>query len=130
VVTVSRVLLFTAVGLMGACGTIPAAPTVMALPGHGKTLEQFHAEDTSCRQWAAQQTQETVKGASTGQLYGSTVEQWYNMAYMQCMYANGNQIPGVRTGSFPPPPPPPSTPAPPGSPPPEGAEPTPPAQAP
>jgi hypothetical protein len=84
VVTVSRVLLFTTVGLLSGCGTIPAAPSVMALPGQGKTLEQFHAEDTSCRQWAAQQTQETVKGASTGQLYGSAVGQWYDMAYMQC----------------------------------------------
>lgn len=128
--TVSRVFLFVTVSLLSGCAEIPAAPSVMSLPGRGKTLEQFHAEDASCRQWAAQQTQGTVKGATTGQLYGSAVQQWYDMAYMQCMYATGNQIPGVMSGSVPPPPPPPSAPASPGSPPPGGVEPTPPAQAP
>ncbi len=125
-VTASRVLPFLTASLLSGCATIPAAPSVMALPGPGKTLEQFHAEDTLCRQWAAQQAQETAKGATAGQRYGSAVPQWYDMAYLQCMYAKGNRIPGVMSGS----PLPPPAPAPPGPPPPAGAEPTPPAQAP
>ncbi len=127
-VTASRVLWLVMVSLLSGCATIPAAPSVMALPGPGKTLEQFHAEDTLCRQWAAQQAQETAKGATAGQRYGSAVRQWYDMAYLQCMYAKGNRIPGVMSGpSFPPPP---AAPAPPGPSPPAGAEPTPPPQAP
>jgi hypothetical protein len=30
-------------GLLGACATAPTGPTVMTLPGSGKTLEQFLA---------------------------------------------------------------------------------------
>lgn len=127
-VTASRVLLLVTVSLLSGCGTIPAAPSVMALPGSGRTLEQFHADDTLCRQWAAQQAGETAKGATAGQLYGSAVGQWYDMAYLQCMYAKGNRIPGVMSGSLPPPPP--TAPALPGPPPAAGAEPTPPADAP
>ena len=121
----SGVLLLVTGSLLSGCATIPVAPSVMALPGPAKTLEQFHAEDTVCRQWAAQQTEETAKGASVGQRYGWAVQQWYDMAYLQCMYVKGNRVPGVASGPLPPPPP---APAPPGPSPP-GAE-SPPAQAP
>ncbi len=77
-VTASRVPWLVMVSLLSGCATIPAAPSVMALPGPGKTLEQFHAEDTLWRQWAAEQAQETAKGATAGQRYGSAVPQWYD----------------------------------------------------
>ena len=86
--------------LLAACAT---TPRVMALPGSGKTLEQFNADDVACRQWAGQQA--------------SRLSQWeYDMAYMQCMYAKGNQIPAtvgqrpsyVSPGSTGTPPPPPA----------------------
>jgi len=55
-----------------------------------------------------------VTGALVGQGYaGGTyyaVQQRYDFAYQQCMYANGNQIPGSvqrQRRSYPPPPPPP-----------------------
>jgi uncharacterized protein YcfJ len=57
----------------------------------------------------------TAAGAHAGYGTGFTLQQRYNIAYEQCMYAKGNQIPGlVRTGPpaippsssfFPPPPP-------------------------
>ncbi len=56
----------------------------------------------------------TAAGAHAGYGTGFTLQQRYNIAYEQCMYAKGNQIPGlVRTSppaippssSFPPPPP-------------------------
>jgi len=110
----ARVFLFVTLGLLGGCTTVPVAPSVMALPGSGKSLEQFHADDAVCRQWATQQEQATA--AVAGQSYGSGMRQrWYDMAYMQCMYAKGNQIPGVVVGS--PPPPPPGGQAPPAGPP-------------
>jgi hypothetical protein len=121
----SRVLLLVLGGLLSGCATMPIVPNVMALPGVEKSLEQFHAEDSFCRQWAAQRAQETVDSASAGQFYGSGVrQQWYDMAYLQCMYAKGNRIPGVPTG-----PPPPTTPPPPSPSPPAGVAP-PPAQTP
>jgi hypothetical protein len=53
----------------------------------------------------------TTSGASTGQSYGYDTQNRYDIAYQQCMYAKGNQIPGVATraqgsGSAPMPPPP------------------------
>lgn len=57
----------------------------------------------------------TASGADTGRVYGYEAQRRYDIAYMQCMYAKGNQIPGVvtRTRSIqtiPPPPGPDSTP--------------------
>jgi hypothetical protein len=157
-------LLVLAAAALGGCATMPSGPSVMVLPGTGKSFEAFQADDAVCRQWAAQQTgltpQKTVNnnlaggaavgtlaGASVGAAAGSTsgnagigavigagsglalgtaaaagpaasagqeTQRRYDNAYQQCMYAKGNQIPGVRRGSerayqaMPPPPPPPS----------------------
>jgi len=53
----------------------------------------------------------TTAGADSARVYGWEAQRMYDIAYMQCMYAKGNQIPGVvtRTRSIkrmPPPPPP------------------------
>src|SRR6266511_1415052 len=118
------------VPFLGACATVPAGPSVMVLPGSGKSFEQFQADDAMCRQWAYQQTGTTpgeAAGASGAQSAGYHVQRRYDIAYQQCMYAKGNQIPGVartyRGGVPPPPPPPPAS----GSPPPGSAAPPPPA---
>ena len=53
----------------------------------------------------------TAAGSSAGQQYGYETQRRYDIAYEQCMYAKGNQIPGVvthrvrRTVPRPPPPP-------------------------
>lgn len=124
--TTLRVFLLLSLGLLGGCASMPAAPSVMALPGAGKSLEQFYVDDTACRQWAAQRAQETAQGAPFGYYSGPEEPQyWYDRAYLQCMYAKGNRIPGVVTGPLPPPPPttppPSSSPAPPGAAPPAPA---------
>ncbi len=76
----------------------------------------------------------TAVGASAGQAYGWDAQQRYDIAYQQCMYAKGNQIPAVvqpgrRSATPPPPPPPPPpgySPAPSGLPPASPAPPAPP----
>jgi hypothetical protein len=181
--------------LMTACATVPTGPSVMVLPGQGKNFDQFQADDSTCRQWAFQQTGTTtgnasagstvtgaaigtavgaaagaalgaaagnpaigaaagagvgllggtVAGATAGVDAGSTTQRRFDMTYMQCMYAKGNQIPmtrGALPASYsvparqntsvhvppppagPPPPPPPAGASPP--PPPAGAPPPPP----
>jgi hypothetical protein len=72
-------------------------------------------------------------GASSAYGAGLSVQRRYDMSYMQCMYAKGNQVPVARGSqpaySAPPPPPPPppaSTPLPPGVPPPPAGSPPPP----
>ena len=49
--------------MLGACATIPNGPSVMALPGTGKSFDQFRADDADCRQFALSQ----IGGASANQ---------------------------------------------------------------
>jgi hypothetical protein len=56
-------------------------------------------------------------GAATGAIFGTAIgtemsrrdqyglQRGYNIAYSQCMYAKGNQVPGARFSAPPPPPP-------------------------
>jgi OmpA family protein len=156
-----RTFSFLMIVLLSGCATVPTGPTVMVLPGSGKTFQQFQGEDALCRQWARQQiglspqeaiNQNTASGAAVGTVigagvgaaigaasgnagtgaafgagtglligaaegsnagyyYGWEAQRRYDIAYQQCMYANGNVIPGmVRTRPArrmsPPPPPP------------------------
>ncbi|KAF1029636.1 MAG: hypothetical protein GAK40_00403 [Burkholderia plantarii] len=49
--------------LLSACAVVPPGPSVMALPGTGKSFDQFRADDANCRQYA------------TGQVGGVTANQ-------------------------------------------------------
>ena len=144
---------------LASCVHVPAGPNVMALPGSGKSFDEFRYDDEVCRQWASDHVSVparraandtavanaalgTVVGAATGAAIGAatgnpaagaavgagaglfggsvigasnaeearwTIQRRYDMAYMQCMYAKGNQIPmsrGARVRRTPPPPPP------------------------
>lgn len=50
----------------------------------------------------------TATGANAGQAYGWQAQRQYDMAYVQCMYAKGNEVPGMtrRVRQVAPPPPP------------------------
>jgi hypothetical protein len=155
-------LFFLAAAVLTGCASLPSGPSVMVLPGTGKSFEAFRADDAVCRQWAGQQTgatpQNTVNenlaggaafgtlagaglGAAIGSASGETgtgaaigagsglilgtgaaagpaqsagqeVQRRYDNVYQECMYAKGNQIPGIvrepkRTYEAMPPPPPP-----------------------
>jgi uncharacterized protein YcfJ len=54
----------------------------------------------------------TAVGAEQSQRAGFSLQRRYDIAYAQCMYAKGNQVPGFQR-SVAPPPPPPGTPPPP-----------------
>jgi len=91
-----------AVLLLAGCAHTPTGPSVMVLAGSGKSIEQFQADDNTCRQMSAQELARTPGGEVPAQ-------RRYDMAYMQCMYAKGHQVPvpGGRSGynsSTPPPP--------------------------
>lgn len=128
---------------MSGCVYVPTGPSVMVLPGTGKSFEQFQVDDAQCRQWAGyqigQSPQQTAEqnvvgssvagtligaglgaaigaasgnpgvgagiGAASGLLLGSSAgaesaratgwdaQRRFDIAYQQCMYAKGNQIP-------------------------------------
>ena len=56
--------------LLAGCATVPSGPSVLVLPGSGKTFEQFQADDLVCRQWAAQLTGTTPGQASAASTAG------------------------------------------------------------
>lgn len=52
----SRALPWIVLPLLGACATTPSGPSVLVLPGTGKSFEQFRGDDYQCRQFALFQT--------------------------------------------------------------------------
>lgn len=69
-----------AVLVLSGCVTMPTGPSVLVLPGSGKSLEEFQSEDMTCRQWAAQRigmtaedtaNRSTVQGAAVGTMIGA-----------------------------------------------------------
>ncbi|WP_374087732.1 hypothetical protein [Methylomicrobium lacus] len=97
--------------LLAGCSTLPMGPSVLVLPGSDKSFEQFRADDTRCRQYAFAQTggvtpsqvatesgvgkagAGTISGSETARATGYEAQQRYDMGYIQCMYAYGNQVP-------------------------------------
>lgn len=129
---------------LGACAVAPPpGPSVMALPGQGKSFQAFQQDDYTCRQYASMQTGGAAPaqaatgsavgsavvgtalgaaagaalgsvggamgagaaiGGATGLLAGSMIgannaqasagglQQRYDVAYTQCMYAHGDSV--------------------------------------
>src|SRR5499425_2887799 len=64
--------------LLAGCATVPTGPSVMVLPGSGRSFEQFQGDDGVCRQWALAQTGTTSNEAgavntATGATIGTVV---------------------------------------------------------
>jgi hypothetical protein len=47
-----RIIAVLGAALLGGCATVPDGPSVMVLPGHGKSFERFQADDAICRDFA------------------------------------------------------------------------------
>jgi hypothetical protein len=69
---------------VAACAGRPTGPDVLALPGTGRTFDEFHADDRVCRQAATD---------DIGEARGDDAQRAYDMRYVQCMYAKGHQVP-------------------------------------
>lgn len=127
-----RKLLLVPLALLAGCATAPSGPSVLVLPGTGKSFDQFRADEQECRQYAQAQS---GGAAGDGALAGSgaagtssyALQKRYDFAYQQCMYAKGHKVPMSRaeaeryrpppSKAAPPPPPPPPAGTPPGVPP-------------
>jgi outer membrane lipoprotein SlyB len=76
-----RLLLVAPLVLLGACTVMPTGPSIMALPGTGKSFDQFRFDDYQCREYAnaqiggatAQQAaeQSAVTSAAVGTAIGA-----------------------------------------------------------
>lgn len=51
--------------MLAGCVSAPTGPSVMALPGSGKTFDQFRYDDFECREYARQMTGGTAQDAGT-----------------------------------------------------------------
>ncbi|HEX7968001.1 MAG TPA: glycine zipper family protein [Stellaceae bacterium] len=64
---------------LGACAVaLPSAPSVLAVPGQGKTLEAFQQDDVTCRQYASEhvsyaQAQASSQGATGNVIAGTGI---------------------------------------------------------
>ena len=74
------VLILLAGWLVGGCATIPPGPSVLVMPGGGKSFEAFQADDAACRSWSQNQAgwqanetvnQNLVGGTAAGGLLGA-----------------------------------------------------------
>jgi hypothetical protein len=105
-------MLLLGLGMLSACTVLPTGPYALVLPAVGKPMDVFQAEEGECRAYARQQLRVVPEQAASWRL----LQAQYDRAYVQCMYAKGNVVPGVvvAPGSsvVPPPPgtPPPDTP--------------------
>jgi hypothetical protein len=140
--------------VVGGCAVpVPTGPSVLVVPGQGKSFAQFQQDDMSCRQYGQQQigygspqaaanqaavgsaVVGTALGAATGAAIGAAaghvglgaaagagaglllgsaagannaaataggMQRQYDMSYVQCMVADGNQPAGP--AGYPPPP--------------------------
>lgn len=52
----ARVFSAAALLTLTACVSVPSGPSTMALPGTGKSFDQFRADDYECRQYASVQS--------------------------------------------------------------------------
>lgn len=50
--------------LLVACATAPTGPSVMVLPGSGKSFDQFRLDESDCRQYAGTQAGTSTEQAS------------------------------------------------------------------
>lgn len=67
--TMSQILRYSplaALLLLAACVTMPSGPSVLVLPGTGKSFDQFRGDDLVCRQFAHEQV-----GGTTPELAAS-----------------------------------------------------------
>jgi hypothetical protein len=108
---VPAALLFAA-----ACATeLPAGPNLLALPGTGKTFDEFRADEQACRN--VSQSDVAAKANEVSDF--DALQRRYDAVFTQCMYAKGHKVPvrgnyqtrnSPQAARTPPPPPPPGQP--------------------
>ena len=84
-------MLLLGLGSLSACTVVPTGPSVLVLPAVGKSMDVFQAEEGECRSYGRQQ----LGGASEQAASTRQLQVQYDRAYVQCMYAKGNVVPGV-----------------------------------
>ena len=77
--------------LLTACAALPTGPQVLVVPRAGTSLEVFQQDDRECQDYAGRQL---PTGAQARAVSAAMLQWRYDLAYVQCMYAKGHQVPG------------------------------------
>jgi hypothetical protein len=95
--------------MLAACTTIPDGPSVMVLPGTGKSFDQFRTDDYSCRQFASTQVNGNtattaqqdsgVRSAALGTLIGAAAGAAINGGHGAGVGAGAGLALGALTGT-------------------------------
>lgn len=76
--------------LLSACSSAPTyGPSMLVLPGSGKTFDHFRLDEQDCRTHAQSQ----VSKSSSDQDSAGSAQQRYDRSFVQCMYAKGHKVP-------------------------------------
>ena len=95
--------------LLASCATIPTGPSIMALPGSGKSFDQFRGDDVYCKQYALEQVEGTtanqasvrsgVGTAALGTLVGAAAGAAFGGAEGAAIGAGSGLLGGTLMGS-------------------------------
>src|SRR5260370_37541650 len=88
--------------VLDACASLPTGPSMMALPGTGKSFADFQRDDETCRGLAEREIGASPAEAQTqgqGQSARGSLQHRYDTAYTQGMSANGAQEPPAAAAS-------------------------------
>jgi hypothetical protein len=106
----SPLALAAVLALSGCAVAPPAGPMVLVMPGPGKSLAAFDADDARCRQAASQAVsrQPAIAGpdarrsggllGASGDAGAASMQRQYDLTYSQCTVAAGNTLPGYASG--------------------------------
>lgn len=96
---VMRFIPLAAVLLAAGCTTAPTGPSVMVLPGTGKSFEQFRMDDATCRQFAFGQIGGTVPAQAAGDTMARSAVTGTAVGALAGAAIGGNEGAGVGAGT-------------------------------
>ncbi|HZX30505.1 MAG TPA: YMGG-like glycine zipper-containing protein [Rhodocyclaceae bacterium] len=94
-----RILPVASILLLGACVTYPTGPSVMVLPGTGKSFEQFRFDDSLCRQFAVEQSGGRAAGQAASDSMARSAVAGTAIGAIAGAAIGGNQGAGVGAGT-------------------------------
>jgi hypothetical protein len=102
--------------LLAGCAVTSMEPTIQAMPGPDKSTDTFQGDQTNCKTYAAGQVEGLAEAANQGAVGAGAaigaatssneqidIQQQYDNAFAECMYAHGEQVPGYASLAPPPP---------------------------
>lgn len=95
----ARIVPLASLLLLAGCVTYPTAPSVMVLPGTGKSFDQFRYDDSSCRQYAYEQVGGKVPGQVASDSMGRSAVAGTAIGAVAGAAIGGNRGAGVGAGT-------------------------------